>query len=281
VFGAVVVNTPRDRIVQQALDFSTSLRAPTRKQLGFFTTPATSANVAKLSLTEHDVKDLKNCKPNDCKLKLPASAMQRAQSEIKWSGGNVAAQVNALFRVMTVSYVNDYRTRGDAALVVYDNIGHVRASDAFSSLLGDSRYQLPTQDAVIRYLKQYPAGRLDGVRESIYWCMDQLKGLKAVLSVNHALVYAPPDQPGVTVIANKQIYADRYLEAMLDVTALAERAPSGGKPGVYLLKLRRMRFDRLQSGGLLDIRGKVVKGMREQMVSDLQRLKATGEQSTH
>src|SRR4029079_10659909 len=42
VFGAVVVNTPRDRIVQQALDFSTSLRAPTRKQLGFFTTPATS-----------------------------------------------------------------------------------------------------------------------------------------------------------------------------------------------------------------------------------------------
>jgi len=111
--------------------------------------------------------------------------------------------------------------------------------------------------------------------------MDQLKGLKAVLSVNHALVYAPPDQPGVTVIANKQIYADRYLEAMLDVTALAERAPSGGKPGVYLLKIRRMRFDRLQSGGLLDIRGKVVKGMREQMVSDLQRLKATGEQSTH
>src|SRR5262249_46088893 len=71
VFGAVALNTSRERFVEQTLDFNNSLRAPTRLRFGLFGTPATAADVRGLSLTEQDVKDLKDCKPNDCKLKLP------------------------------------------------------------------------------------------------------------------------------------------------------------------------------------------------------------------
>jgi len=275
VLGAVVLNTSRDRFVQQAEDFRNSLRAPSRVQFGLFNAPATEADVQTLSLTDRDVKDLKECKPNDCKLKLPAAFMRQAHEEIRWSEKDVREQVNAFCRERVVDYVNDYRTRGDSAHVVYDNVGSVRASDAFAAILAEARYVYDVQRPLIDYLQQYPHGRLDGVHEALFWCVDSLKGLKPTLSLTHALVYVPPAQPGVTMLASKQIYADRYLEAMLDLTAVAVRTTSSGKPGTYLLRLRRMRFDRLPSGGLINIRSRVKNAMRDQMVSDLERIRAT------
>lgn len=278
VFGAVTLNTSRERFVERAVDFRKSVRAPTRVQLGLFGAPATAADVRTLRLTDQDVKDLKDCSPNDCKLKLPAFLMRKAQEEIRWSGTDVPGQVNAFCQARVVAYANDYRVRGDSALT-YDNVGTVRASDAFTALLAEAPYVYEVQRPMIDYLKQYPHGRLEGVQEALFWCMDSLKGLKPILSVNHMLVYAPSVQPGVTMVASKQIYADRYLEAMLDLTAVAERATPDGKSGAYLLRLRRLRFDRLPSGGLVNVRGKVKNAMRDQMVSDLGRIKVMAEEA--
>jgi hypothetical protein len=272
LFGAVALSTSRDHFVQQVLDFRNSLRAPTRVQLGLFGTPATDGDVAKLSLTDQDVRDLKDCKPNDCKLKLPGFLMQRARKDIDWSRPDVSRQVNVFCQERVVGYVNEYRAHGDSALV-YDNVGSVRASDAFVALLAEAPYVYQVQRPMLEYLKHYPRGRLDGAQETIFWCVDSLKGLKPTLSVNHEVV-APSAQPGVTVIANKQIYTNRYLEAMLDLTAVVDRPTHDGKPRIYLLRLRRLRFDRVPSVGPVSIKGKVRNGMRDQLVSDLERIRA-------
>jgi len=273
VFGVVALNTSRGRFVEQTLDFGNSLRTPSRVQFGLMATPATEADVQGLSLTDQDVKDLKDCKPNDCKLKLPGILMQRAHSEVDWSRPDVAKQVGVFAQKRVVAYANEYRMHGDSALV-YENVGSVKASDAFVALLAEAQYLPDIQRPMIEYLKQYPRGRLDGVEQAIFWSMDSLKGLKPTLTVNHEVVYAPAAQPGVTLIASRQIFSDRYLEAMLDLTAVAERATPDGKPGIYLLRLRRLRFDRVPTAGPVNISGKVRNAMRDQMEDDLKHIKA-------
>ena len=79
-------------------------------------------------------------------------------------------------------------------------------------------------------------------------------------------------------MAGKQIYADHYLEAAFDLMTVADRSTSAGKPGIYLILLRRLRFDNLP-GGLLNIRGKVIGKLRDQMRADLEREKATSERA--
>jgi len=90
------------------------------------------------------------------------------------------------------------------------------------------------------------------------------------LSVTHLVVYAPPELPSVTLVARKQIYANHYFETAVDLTCVIDR-----DPGSYLLVLRRFRFDNLP-GGILNIRGRAIGALRDQLALDLRRQQTTG-----
>ena len=59
---------------------------------------------------------------------------------------------------------------------------------------------------------------------------------------------------------------------------MIDRVTIAAKPGIYLILLRRWRFDDLP-GGVFNIRGKVIGKLRDQMRADLEREKATAEQA--
>jgi len=276
VFGIITMDVPRATYIGHLQDFPSSLRTPTRARFGIFSDPATAADVQDLVVDPQDVPEVKDCHPNDCKIKLPATAMKRLHEEIDWSAADPHAQVNAYARQRLVEYVNDYRTRGDTAMVVYDNRGNVRASSAFAALLSESPYVYEYIPSLHNYLATYPRGKLDGLREVLFWSEDRLPRLKPILSVTHLAVYAPPELPMMTVVAGKQIYANHYFEAGLDLTTVVDR-PTAANSGIYLMLLRRSRFDDLPTG-LFNIRGKVIGKLRDQMLVDLDREKATAEQ---
>ena len=173
-----------------------------------------------------------------------------------------------------VEYVADYQERGDSAMAVYDDRGNVRvrASDAFGALLAESPYVYQNVPSLGRYLANHPRERLADATEVLFWSEDALPHLRPILSVTHLVVYTPPELPGVTLVAAKQIYANHYFEAALDLTCVVDRQGPDGRPGSYLLVLRRYRFDNLPSGGLLNIRGRAVGALRDQMLADLRRL---------
>jgi hypothetical protein len=98
--------------------------------------------------------------------------------------------------------------------------------------------------------------------------------LRPILSVTHLVVFTPPELPGVTLVAAKQLYANHYFEAALDVTCVVDRQRPDGQPGSYLLVLRRYRFDNMPSGGLINIRGRAIGALRDQLLADLRRQKA-------
>jgi len=279
VFGITTVAVSREAYVARLRDTHNWLRTPTRSRFGIFGDPAIPADVQAVTISKRDADDMKNCRPGDCVMKLPATDMRRIRAEIDWSAPppDLAAQLNAYGRRRLIEYVTDYRARGDAAMAVYDDRGNVHASDAFAALLAGSPYVYQTVPSLERYLASYPRATLADASEVLFWSEDVLPRLRPILSVTHQVVYTPPELPGMTLVAAKQIYANHYFEAAVDLTSIVEGVGRDSRPASYLLILRRFRFDNMPSGGLLNIRGRAVGALRDQMLADLRREKVSAE----
>jgi hypothetical protein len=277
VFGIITADAPRQSYVRHLRDFQKSLQSPARTRIGIFTEPVSPADVQALTLDRQDAEDLRKCQPGKCDFKLPATEMQRIRERVDWSAADQRAQVTAYARQRLLEYATQYRDRGDSAMVVYDDRGNVRASDAFADLLAQSPYVYQYAPSLARYLSAYPRARLDGVSDVLFWSETAAPRMRRTLTVTHLALYSPPELPGTTLAAAKQIYANHYFEAAFELTTIVDRQRADGSTGMYLLVLRRFRFDNLPSGGLLNIRGKVVGSLRDQMAEDLAREKASAE----
>ncbi|HJU91162.1 MAG TPA: hypothetical protein VJ672_17375 [Gemmatimonadaceae bacterium] len=276
VFGLVTVDVPRQAFVRRLRDFRTSLRSPTRTKLGFFGDPPSLTDVRDITVDDDAVAELRKCKPGSCNFKMPASDMSRVRQVLS-SGSDERADVAAYVRQRMVEYATDYRARGNAALVVYDDRGGTRASDAFAELLASSPYLYRYVPKLHEYLRSYPNGRPLGVTDALVWYQDEMPGLRPILGITHVTLYDSPELAGATILSAKQLYANHYFEAAFDLTTLVDRQTQRGTPGVYLLVLRRYRFDNLPSGGLINIRGRVVGKLRDAMHAELVRAKRDAE----
>ncbi len=145
----------------------------------------------------------------------------------------------------------------------------MHSSAAFAGLLAESPYVYENVPSLGRYLAAYPREKLAGATEVLFWSEDAMPHLRPILSVTHLVVYTPAELPGVTLVAAKQLYADHYFEAALDLTCVVDR-----QGGSYLLVLRRYRFDNMPSGGLINIRGRAIGALRDQLLADLRREQA-------
>src|SRR6266571_3245650 len=92
IFGIITTPTSREQHTRAMRDFPTSLRTPTRTQLGVFSNPATEADVAAVTINSRDVAEMKNCKPGDCVAKLPATDMRRIHEQMNWSAPSARAK---------------------------------------------------------------------------------------------------------------------------------------------------------------------------------------------
>jgi len=287
VFGAVQIDVPRAFFVERQRDFARSLRTPTRTQVQLFSDPAVEKDLQGLDVTADDLKELRSCRPNDCNFKLPATDMERLRTTIDWSAPDARSRVTAYAARRMIEYVTDYRRRGNAAMLVFDDRGTVHSSDAFAAMLRDSSYVFSAVPSLGRHLMAYPQDTLAGGVEAMFWSRDEMPHLRRVLRITHATVYSPPELPQMTLVAAKQIYANHYFEAGLEVLAAIDRAVAGApsdNKAITVVSVRRYRFDHLPSGGLLNIRGRVTNGLRENALADLTRLKRESESawaSTH
>ncbi len=269
VFGIVAVDAPRSRIVQRLAAFPGSLATPTRTRLGLFGEAPSAGDVEQVRVDDEAVGELRKCRPNSCNFKMPAADMSRVQRLLA-DGANRDA-VARYVRQRMVEYVSDYRSRGNAALVVYDDRGGVKASEAFTELLAASPYLYRYVPRLHEYLRAYPAGRPSGARDALVWWQDEMPGLRPILGITHVTLYDTPELPGMSILSAKQLYANHYFEAAFDLLTVVDRAEAPG--GAYLVVLRRYRFDNLPSGGLVNIRGRVVGKLRDAMRNDLGRAK--------
>ena len=115
--------------------------------------------------------------------------------------------------------------------------------------------------------------------EVMLWSRNEMPKLRPVVRIMHEVTYSPSEIDGVTLMAAKQIYANHYFEAGLEVLAAADRGSSGSgaaSPGVTVVAVRRYRFDHLPDG-LLNIRSRVTKALLDNLATDVARMKRESE----
>jgi hypothetical protein len=206
--------------------------------------------------------------------------MKEFVEEVDWSSRDAKAQADERLRGGLLRLVTDYSSRGNAAMVTYDDVRGARSGDVFAVLLAQSTDLYEYAPGLQQYFADYPTELPDGARHFLYWSEDRLARLRPTLTVNHVVVYTPPMRPGgAAFIARKQIYANHYFEGAFELLAIVDASAAAGEPGAYVLTVRRFRFDNLP-GGLLNIRGRVRKQLVDATRADLERQRSSMQQAS-
>lgn len=206
-------------------------------EIGSFSNQPALRDLESLTLETGDIEDLKDCTVGDCDVKLSAAMIERFRKEIDWNAPDYALKVTSLFKQMLSEYVSNYRTRGEAALIQYnDKQNQIDLATEQRALNASSGY-------INSLLADSNAG-LQLIEDAIVWSKIKF-GLKPVIAVNHITIYKRDREVGPQVlIASKQIYASHYFNASLALTAFV--AVPGASQGAYLVSENRSRADGLQ-----------------------------------
>ncbi len=275
LFGIVAIDAARTDVVQRVRDLPAFLRTPGRTGFGLFGMPATLADVQSFSVDPSDLDAIRKCKPGSCDVKMPAASFDEFGRAVNWSASSSADQVNALVRQRMVGYVERYRKGGTAAMVEYaDGKTARRASDIYASLLAESPYLFEYLPAFHQYLRSYPATPLADVTDAVFWTTDRMPSLRPILGISHVSIYTPAGAP-MALVSVKQLYASHYFVGAFALTTILDRTDAPGGRGVYYMTVQRLRFDHLPSGGLLNIRGRVIGRMHDALSVELAQRKAS------
>jgi len=273
VFGVIGVRVSPSDYMKHALDPGRLIGA-NGGRFHIISDPATSADVRDAVFDSSEYRDLKDCQKGNCNFKLPASAMKAFVEGVNWSAPDAKAQADAKLQAGMLRLINGYRSRGNEAMLTYDDQGGMKSSDAFSALLAQSADLYQYSPQFQKYLASYPANRPAGTRDILYWSNDHMPHLRPTLTLDHVVVY--PSSPGTTFIGRKQVYASHYFDGAFEWLAVAGAGAQPEDAPIYLITVRRFRFDALP-GGVLNVRGRVRDGLVQATRSSLERERSAAE----
>jgi hypothetical protein len=242
--GAIRIGVTPDAFISRLRQIEEIERGSTVLQIGRFSGTPAIADVAGLTLDNKDIERLADCRPGDCGIQLPATAVARAQAAVT-SDKDVEAG-NAMFRQFLVDLVRGYQSGGDAALEPYvDRESPLSVHAAFTALDSGRRVLAARVPAIARDIAGYPRTRPPGSHEFFYW--SKLKfGFKPTVRVNHVLICPVADQQATGlryVVVSKQLYASHYFDAALEWRMIVADRETGHTVLVYRTDVRSRTLD--------------------------------------
>lgn len=96
LFGAIYIHAAPEKYLQFARDFDRMRKLPNYLALGVFSDPPQPSDLKGFSFDKDDIQALKNCKPGDCLIQMPASSIEDLNRSIDWSAADADEQVNQL-----------------------------------------------------------------------------------------------------------------------------------------------------------------------------------------
>jgi len=269
VFGTAHLQVPLEFIVAQYRNLTMFRDNALVPEIGMFSVPPQLSDLDGLSLEEEDMRALRDCRPGDCKVKLPKAMMARFNTEIDWNRSDVRSQVLGLTKAMLVEFVKSYLAEGNGALGNYDDqVPPLDRVQEYQEILREEPSLLFHDSSLFRYLDQFPNVRLTNTEDFIYWQKQKFEKIKPVFSLNHLTIIMPESGRTTALVASHQIYADHYYENSLTITAFVE---DGHRSGVYLLSLIRSCFDDLRKKGIVDMRPALRDEIYKQALAEMRR----------
>lgn len=246
VSGLVKIRAAADEFLRSYRENMTRKSNAAILEIGAFGTQPSLADLETLTLEPRDIEDLKECVVGECQIKLSAAMIERFRKEIDWNATDCAIRVTNLFRMMLFEYVQDYRARGTAALIEYND-----KPDQVS--LAEEQRALDAAPSYVNAVLNDSKAGLQLLEDTLVWSKIKF-GLKPVIAINHILIYKRNSDVGPQVlISSKQIYANHYFNASLALTAFVH-VPEGA----FLVYENRSRAD-----GLEGPFGKIKRGVVE------------------
>jgi hypothetical protein len=276
--GIVRIEAPPSAYVERLIDITGFKRSEDVLQIGKFSDPPEQRDLASLVIDEPDLKALRECRVDDCDIRLSAADIERVRSDIDWHAPDAARKASVLLRQLLTDYARRYRHDGAGAMEYADRVPRLNVAHAFASLLDADTITANYAPRLRSHLLEYPAPSSDNITDFLYWSKERVHS-RGVISITHvAISGAGAGSPIADAIGSKQIYAAHYFDASLGLTLLVpdRTAPS---PATYVVYLNRSRIDLF--GGLFGgvvrriVAGKA-KGVVAEQLERLRRLLGAG-----
>lgn len=243
VFGAVYVNAPVERFAKVVHDIKKLLENKVYLVVQEFSpigAPPKLADFDRLELEHKDVDELHSCKPGECDLQIFGPPDFPG---VDWKSPGRYDQVNRIVRQKFFDGMTRYQQGGLKALGTYrDRSNPLNLYDATKSMI-DSSYYLPKAKAggIYNHVVEYPQGKLAGAEDLFYWEKINF-GQEPTIRVNHVSLF--PQGAGVVkfIVANKQLYASRYMRVALQMYYCVPDTENPKKPGFYLIEMNDSRL---------------------------------------
>jgi hypothetical protein len=252
--GAVRVQGHKEALVDLYRDIVNFKRGPDVAAIGLFRDPPSIADLESLPLDTRDV-NLRSCRVGNCDIRLPTAAILRFQHDVDWRASDADARAAALFKEVLIEHVRAYISGGGPGLITeYDDEKRpVRPMADFSGLLAGSSYIEKLVPGVSRHLQAFSSSPLAGGEDIIYWSKESMGSAAPFVTVTHIVIAQPT--PASFVIASRDVYSSRYIDASLSLTIASDSVAS--PDAFYLVYVNRSRADALK-GALAGLRRSIV-----------------------
>jgi hypothetical protein len=243
---AVLAATPTDAAPSNLLAWMRAIedlkRSPFVRQIGRFSDPPQVGDLAALTLTDEDVRTIRECRPGDCDMKLSEPEIRALRQAADAAGAGWQDAVQRAFRQVLVERVKRYRATGLHGLQPPASGGDAAPPSAvFAAILDQSPYLTERLPGLSAWLRGYPKTPSPAVESFFYWSKELYGRGKPVVSITHVAMARPAAEGGPSVVvAGKQIFATHYMNGALSLTMLL-REPGGER--TYLVYLNRSQVD--------------------------------------
>jgi hypothetical protein len=273
--GIVRIKTSPSKYVERLADITRFKRTDDVLQVGTFSSRPRPEDVASLIVDEPDLKRLRECRVENCDVRLSADGIEHVRRDIDWQAADASRKASLLVRRLLVDYVARYRERGGMAAMEYaDRAPRLNVGLEFASLIDADTITSSYAPRLRRHLLEYPAAPADKVTDFVYWSRELVRG-RPVISITHvATAAAVDDSPVAFAIGSKQIYAMHYFDASLGLTLLVPDRTAASST-TYVVYLNRSRID-LFDGLLGGVARRIVAGRARTLVAEqLRRLQGS------
>ena len=254
VFGAVFIKSAPERYFKLAYDFDRLRKLPGYLGVGKLSDPPQVSDLEGFSLGSDDIKSMKDCKPSDCQIQLPASGIEGLRKAVDLSAPDVANKVNSFMQEKTVERLLAYQKGGNQVLGEYnDKKNPTKVAEQFKYILSYGTLLPKVMPDYYNYLLDYPNNKPANVTDMFYWENTKF-GLKPTLRVVQVVTMkgTTAHEPAYT-IAEKQLYSSHYFETALDI-AYCVSSDDPQTPGFYLIMLMGS-----EQAGLTGFKGSIVR----------------------
>jgi hypothetical protein len=236
VVGAVRIPDDKERLVRWIRDVEGFRKAAELGVSRKLSSPPTINDFGDLALDSGELAALARCEPGKCGLRLGDRAIARFRADVDWAAADAGRRANLVTRQLLLGYAEAYLRGGDGALgAVHDERAPRAVADDFRALIRSATNLHALAGPLAEYLEGYPRAATVPVEEFLYWGKGGV-GQEPSITLHHLVIQRGAG--GAVYIANKQLYASRYLDAGLLVLWL-ETPPDGR--GYYLVAGMRGR----------------------------------------